>query len=195
MAKRKKSENIIVKILTYVLFVLLVLGIAGIISLLVLRSNGVTFTVMHCTKIYYSDDEQQSLGELEPGEEKFVMLDISGAGGYEVSITSNPEADFSFTVNGVSYHFYDEDNAAQNDYSDFFCLEKTSTGFMFTVPESNYITEIIGAVYGGEAEIDTDLPDTDLFLLTVSAGDSVLQLSFSTYTEPRMDISHTHIVF
>ena len=61
MSKTTKSGNVVTRILTYLLVVLLVLGVAGMIAYFALRSQGVTYYVEYNGERYFANGDGGSL--------------------------------------------------------------------------------------------------------------------------------------
>ena len=170
----KKTSDAIVKLITYVLSVLLLLGAFGALAAFILREQGITFYVEYAGERYYSGVEVQS-ARLYNGTQEFEVSSLSSEKliEYSVSVTSNPDQNFDFSVGGKIYQFYGQDSA-QNDYSALFPVTRNETGFLISIPESAAILEIVSEKFGSDVSCDDVFTDSPYFLLTVLSGGNTI---------------------
>ena len=183
MAKTNGAGSAFVKIITYILVVLLVLGFAGAAAYFLLRENGVSFYVEYGGSRYYGGSEGGSLFLL-PSDSPYSFTVKSLTGGevnYSVSVASNEANNFDFSLGGDNYRFYGSDES-NNDYSEIFALQKSADGFTLTVPKMS-VQEIVEEKFGGEIELAKELDaDAAYFVVTVTSGESSVMLWFRIET-------------
>lgn len=195
MSNTNKVGNTLSRILTYVLVVLLVLGIAGIVVSLVMRDQGITFYAEHDGKRYLANDTASYI-TLTSGETyDFTVAAFDGGEmDYVVKVTSNADNNFDFTVDGNVYKFYGNDDEL-NDYSDIFAVMKTQSGFTITFPENYSLQNVLESKYQSDVTLPDNMDNSlSYFILTITSGDSVvtiklLPLLISIYISP------TRIIF
>ena len=100
---------------------------------------------------------------------------------YSVKIVPNPEADFDFEANGLSFAW-----RLVAGLEEYFSLQQEADGFTFTVPEDYHsMADVLQSVYGGqEITLADDLPDTPFLLQVSSYNDAVrFVIAFSVVTD------------
>lgn len=179
MSKTSGAGSAFAKVITYLLVVLLVFGIAGAAAYFLLRKNGVSFYVEYGGTRYYGGAEGGELS-LSPSDTPYSFSVQSLTGGevnYSVSVTSNEANNFDFSFDGSNYRFYGSDESG-NDYSKSFSLQKSADGFTLIVPQMS-VEEIVEEKYGGEIELAKDLDaDAAYFVITVTSDGSSVSLWF-----------------
>lgn len=196
MSKANGTINTIGKIITYILVVLLVLGIAGGISYFVLRNQGITYYVEYDGEKYLADSDGGSL-YLPPSDKPHSFSVKSLTGGevnFDVKITSNSANNFTFVYDGQPQKFYGT-NEEQNEYSEVFGLEKSADGFTLSIPENFTVEEAVKMKYGGDIEIQGDLNyKLCYFVITVSVDKTTVNLWFN-FTELKITLDPPSIIF
>ena len=196
MSKANGTINAIGKIITYILVVLLVLGIAGGISYFVLRNQGITYYVEYDGEKYLADSDGGSL-YLPPSDKPHSFSVKSLTGGevnFDVKITSNSANNFTFVYDGQPQKFYGT-NEEQNEYSEVFGLEKSADGFTLSIPENFTVEEAVKMKYGGDIEIQGDLNyKLCYFVITVSVDKTTVNLWFN-FTELKITLDPPSIIF
>lgn len=181
MSKANGAESAFGKVLTYILVVLLVLGIAGVIVYLLAKDEGATFFVEYNGERYYSGvseaDLTLSLGETH----EFSVKSLTGSNvDFSVSVQSNGENNFAFSCNGEFKDFYVKDDTENNDYSAVFGLQKSDSGFSLTLSKGLTVEQVIETKYGGDIQLQENLPSgVTYFVITVSDGENGLNMYFS----------------
>ena len=181
MSNTNKVGNTLSRIITYVLVVLLVLGMAGFIVYLAAKEEGISLYVEYNGERYFSGISGGELG-LIPGEEhRFSVKSISGDNAdYAVSVTANGQNNFTYVYGGEFYDFYISDDAAYNDYSSVFGLEKGEEGFSVTIPAGFDVEGAVEAKRGGDVQLQDKLQDNvPYFVITVTSGGNALSLLFT----------------
>lgn len=196
MSKANGTINAIGKIITYILVVLLVLGIAGGIFYFVLRNQGITYYVEYDGEKYLADSDGGSL-YLPPSDKPHSFSVKSLTGGevnFDVKITSNSANNFTFVYGGQPQKFYGT-NEEQNDYSEVFGLEKSADGFTLSISENFTVEEAVKMKYGGDIEIQEDLNyKLCYFVITVSVDKTAVNLWFN-FTELKITLNPSQIIF
>ena len=196
MSKANGTINTIGKIITYILVVLLILGIAGGISYFVLRKQGITYYVEYGGEKYLADSDGGSL-YLPPSDKPQTFAVKSLTGGevnFDVKITSNSANNFTFVYDGEPHKFYGTDEE-QNDYSEVFGVEKSADGFTLSIPENFTVEKVIETKYGGDIEIQGDLNhNLCYFVITVSVDKTTVNLWFN-FTELTITLDPPSIIF
>ena len=191
---RSKSGNTFAKILSFLLVLLLLLGAAGLIAYFVLREQGVFFYVAFEDERYYSNSDGGGISLVSGQPYSFTVKSLTGEDvNYSVQVTSNSANNFDFVFGDEYWQFHDADEA-KNDYTEIFQVEKTLDGFSLVVPDLT-VEQIVEEQFGGDIELVSDLQyDAAYFLLTVTSGESVVELWFSI---PGMllELDQTAIVF
>lgn len=180
MSKATRSENIIVRILTYILVVLLVLGVAGMVAYFALRSQGVTYYVEYGGERYIANGDGGSLF-LRTGETyEFSVNSLTGGEvNFDVKVQSNSANNFTFVCDGKPQSFYGTD-AVFNDYSEIFGLQKSADGFSLTLPDHFTVEQAIETKYGGDISFEKELEnDKAYFIIFVTAEESAVNLWFT----------------
>ena len=167
------------KVVTYILVVLLILGIAGLAAWFALRSQGVTYYVEFEGDRYLANGDGGRLALMSGETHAFSVKTLTGGeANFEVKITSNPANNFTFSHDGEVYQFVSGE-AGDNDYSQVFGLEKETDGFTLTLPEGFTVQRAVEEKFGGAVELGTELQDDRAyFMITVTAGESSVQLWF-----------------
>lgn len=195
MSRTYKSNagNTFAKMLSVILVLLLVAGAAGLIAFFVLQEQGVSFYVAYKDTRYYSNVDGGSL-QLVSGTHDFSVRSLMGEDvNYTVRVTSNSANNFDFVFEDEYWKFYDQDES-KNDYSDIFSVKKSADGFSLTIPDMT-IEQIVEEQFGGEIELVDEIEsNAAYFLLTVTAGESVVQLWFSL-PEMLIELDPPAIVF
>ena len=189
--------NAIGKVITYILVVLLVLGIAGMVAFFALRGQGVTYYVEYGGERYVANGDGGSL-TLETGAtHTFTVKSLTGEEvNYDVTVQSNRANNFDFVVNEEYYQFFGQDDES-NDYSEVFSLQKNADGFSLTLPHPFTVEQAIESKFGGDIELQNDYEiDADLcyFVITVTSGESAVSLRFS-FSGLTVTLDTTHIIF
>lgn len=180
MSKASRAGNAVGKIVTYILVVLLVLGVAGIIAYFALRSQGVTYYVEFGNERYFGNTEGGSLSLPTDATYSFSVKSLTGNEvNFDVKVVSNVSNNFDFTVDGVYKQFYST-TAENNDYSEIFGLQKDKGGFTLTVPDGFSVKEAVEIKYGGNVEFGAELEnDKAYFVISVMAEESAVNLWFA----------------
>ena len=173
--------NVIGKIITYILVVLLVLGIAGGVAYFFMRSQGMTFYVEYSGERYVANGDGGSIELLNGETHNFTVKSLTdGEVNYDVTVQSNSANNFDFALNGENYQFFGK-NENKNDYSDIFGLQKKADGFSLTIPDHFTVEQAVETQYGGDIELQNGYEiDTDLcyFAITVTSDKSTVSLWF-----------------
>ena len=180
MNKADRVGKTIAKVITYMLVVLLVLGIAGVIVHFVATNEGISFYVDCNGERYYSSVDSPNLA-LTSGET--YVFDIRSLTGenveYSVSVQSSGEHNFSFDSDGETHDFYVADDTENNDYSSVFGLERNTDSFSVTIPKNITVEEVVETKYGKDIQLQGDLEEgVSYFVITVNSGDNSLNLAF-----------------
>lgn len=182
MSKAKGAGSALGKFLTYLLVVLLVLGIAGMVAYFALRAQGVTYYVEYGGKQYVANGDGGSLELLSGATSNFSVKSLTGGEvNYDVTVQSNYSNNFDFVIDGEYKQFYSttEEN---NDYSAVFGLQKQADGFSLTIPEDFTVEQAVETQYGGDIELQNDYKISDdlcYFVITVTSGESTVSLWFT----------------
>ncbi len=180
MSKAGGAGKAISKVITYVLVVLLVLGIAGVFVYFVAKEEGVSFYVKLNGERYYSSVESPNLA-LSSGETYvFEIHSLTGETvDYSVSVQSNGEHNFTFISDSEFHDFYVADDSENNDYSSVFGLERNADSFSVTIPKDITVKEVIEMKYGNDIQLQSDLQEgVSYFVIKVNSGDNSLNLAF-----------------
>ena len=197
MSKSNGIMGAVGKIITWLLVVLLILGVAGGIAYFVLRSQGVTFYVEYGNEKYFSIGGNDSLKLVNGQSHDFSVKSLSGSeANYDVKIISNQANNLTFTMNGLSYQFYsttDEDN----DYSQVFGLKKEIDNFSLVLPNTFSVKQAIEEKYGAEIVLQNE---NDIqaglcyFVIVVTVDENTVKIPFS-FTDLTVTIDPPQIVF
>lgn len=197
MSKAKGAGSAFGKVLTYILVVLLLLGIVGGVAYFFMRSQGVTYYVEYNDTQYLANSDGGSIG-LRTGEtHEFSVKSLTGEEvNYSVKVISNEANNFSFSIGDELHRFY-EGNDANDDYSSLFGLQKSADGFTITIPNNVTVESIVSEKFGGEIELLSELSDEySYFVVVVSSGDSVVNLWFTLDGNVTgITLDTTHIIF
>lgn len=174
-----KAIGVFGKILTYILIVLLVLGVAGGITYFVARAQGVSFFVEFDNQKYFSNVENKNLSLEDNAAYDFSVKSLTGKNiDFKVQITANPDNNFAFSA-GTEIGFLWSKDTAKNDYTEFFNVEKNENGFSVAISKNMTVQSVIESKYGSdivpEKEIQSDL---DYFVIEVTSGKNVVRLPF-----------------
>ena len=155
MSKTTKFGNAVTRILTYILVVLLVLGVAGVIVYLLAKDEGVTFSVEYGGERYYSGVTEADLTLYTGETHEFSVKSLTGDNvDFSVSVSSNGENNFAFIYDGG--------------------------GFSLTLPKDLTVEKVIEAKYGGDIQLQESLQSgVPYFVITVSDGENSLNMYFS----------------
>lgn len=195
MSKSNGVFGAIGKVITYILVVLLVLGIAGMVAYFALRAQGVTYYVEYGGERYVANGDGGSLS-LHAGEshEFFVKSLTGGEVNYDVKVVSNSSNNFSFTCNGKIYQFVSTEEA-NNDYSEVFGLEKGADSFSLSFPDGFTVEQAVEEKFGGEVLFDEELQsDKAYFVISVTSEDSAVNLWF-TFSGLTVMLNPPQIIF
>lgn len=195
MSKSNGVFGAIGKVITYILIVLLVLGIAGMVAYFALRAQGVTYFVEYNGERYVANGDGGSLS-LHAGEshEFFVKSLTGGEVNYDVKVVSNSSNNFSFTCNGKIYQFVSTEEA-NNDYSEVFGLEKGADSFSLSFPDGFTVEQAVEEKFSGEVLFDEELQsDKAYFVISVTSEDSAVNLWF-TFSGLTVTLDTPQIVF
>ena len=122
--KASGTVDAIGKIVTWILVVLLVLGIAGGAAYLAMKESGVSFYAETAGEKIFGGTERET-GTFSTGQTyDFSVRALEGGDiNYSVKVTANPENNFDFVLDGKTYRFSGEDEE-RNDYSEVFALTR-----------------------------------------------------------------------
>ena len=195
MSKASGALDAVGKVITYVLVVLLVLGIAGMVAYFALRAQGVTYYVEYNGERYVANGDGGSLGLVNGETHIFAVKSLTGGEvNYSVSVRANSSNNFDFVLNGAYKQFYSTMDE-NNDYSEVFGLEKSADGFTLSIPENFTIEEAVKMKYGGDIEIQGDLNyKLCYFVITVSVDKTTVNLWFN-FTELKITLDPPSIIF
>ncbi len=172
------------KVITYILVVLLVLGIAGMAAYFVLRSQGVTFYVVYDGERYLANGDGGSLELLNGETNTFSVKSLTGGEvNYSVKVTSNGANNFSFTTGGEIWYLWNDDET-KDDYTDIFEVEKSADSFTITIPADFSVEKAVEEKFDGEVVLqdESDIQnDLCYFVLIVSVDESTVCLPFSFF--------------
>ena len=165
------------KAVTYVLVVLLVLGLAGGIAYFALKEEGVTYYVEYGGERCLANGEGCSV-YLENGKTHgFVVKSLTGGEvDFNVKVTANAANNFAFTCGGKLYQFASTDENG-NDYSKVFGLQKKADGFSLALPAGFTVKQAVETKYGGAIELQNKLQgDLCYFGIHITSGESEVTL-------------------
>ncbi len=180
MSKSNGALSAVGKAITYILVVLLVLGITGVIAFFALRSQGVTYYVEYNGEWYLANSDGGSLSLRAGVPHEFSVKSLTGGEvNFDVKVVSNSSNNFSFTCNGKIYQFVSTEEK-NNDYSEIFGLQKSAGGFSLSFPDGFTVEQAIEEKFGGEVLFDEELESVKAyFVITVTADESVVNLWFT----------------
>lgn len=181
MSKTNSVGNAVFKFLTYLLVVLLVLGIAGMVAYFALRGQGVTYYVEYNGERYVANGDGGSLGLINGETYNFAVKSLTGGEvNFDVTVQSNYSNNFDFVIDGEYNQFYSTTDE-NNDYSTVFGLQKQSDGFSLTLPDHFTVEQAVEMQYGGDIELQNGYEISDdlcYFVITVTSGESAISLWF-----------------
>ena len=179
MSKASGALDAVGKVITYVLVVLLVLGIAGMVAYFALRAQGVTYYVEYNGERYVANGDGGSLGLVNGETHIFAVKSLTGGEvNYSVSVRANSSNNFDFVLNGAYKQFYSTMDE-NNDYSEVFGLQKGSDGFSLTIPENFTVEKAIEIKYGGDIQLQKELQHgLYYFVITVTSEKRMVSLWF-----------------
>ena len=197
MSKANGVLGAVGKVITYILVVLLVLGIAGMVTYSVLRSQGVTFYVEYNGERYIANGDGGSLALLNGETHTFSVKSLTdGEVNYSVKVTSNGANNFSFTTNGEIWYLWNDDET-KDDYTDIFEVEKSADSFTITIPADFSVEKAVEEKFDGEIVLqdESDIQnDLCYFVLIVSVDESTVCLPFS-FSDLTVTLNPPSIVF
>lgn len=111
-----------------------------------------------------------------------ISIKVKSAGftdrskGYKVTVTPNPQADFTYTVNGEEYKF-----SSITDLTPMFEIEQEGSGFILSVPEKCTLMTLLEDYHGGaKVQINQELSTAKYYLvLTVTSTDGFYDSSLN----------------
>lgn len=181
MSKVNGVVNTFTKLITWVLVVLLMLGIIGGVAYFALRSQGVTFYVEYEGEKYFANSEGGSIKLYNSFENSFAVRSLMGEDvNYDVKIYANDANNFTFSYENAQYHFVRTDNESMNDYTEIFDVDKSDEGFSFTIPKDFTVEQAVEQKYGGDIQLtDTLNSEYAYFVIEVTADKNNVDLWFS----------------
>ena len=184
MSKANGAESAFGKVLTYILVVLLVLGIAGMVAYFALRAQGVTYYVEYGGERYVANGDGGSIGFLSGETYDFTVKSLTGGNvDFDVKITSNSDNNIRFSYRD-EYHFSFTGNAETDDYSDVFGLQAKTGGFTVTIPQDMTVETAVETKLGGDITLIDGLSDSmAYFVITVTVGESSVRFPFMLGTK------------
>lgn len=184
MSKVNSVLNTIGKIITYVLVLLLVFGIAGGVACFFMRSQGMTFYVEYDGKKYFANAESGNIELLNGTSSVFTVRSLLGENiNYSVKITSNGANNFSFTTNGEIWYLWNDDET-KDDYTRIFDVEKSADSFTLTLLDGFTVKQAIEEKYDADIVLkdENDLQtEVCYFVIVVTVDESVVRLPFSFF--------------
>lgn len=195
MSKAKGAGSAFWKVLTYILVVLLLLGIVGGVAYFFMRSQGMTFYVEYSGARYLANGESGSIGLVNGTSPTFAVKALTGEEvNYSVKVTSNGANNFSFTTNDEFWYLWNDDEA-KDDYTDVFEVGKDTDGFTLTLPEGFTVEQAIEQKYGADIVLDQELQaDLNYFMIVVTVEDSIVRIPFH-FSDFTVTLDTTHIIF
>ena len=180
MSRASGASGALEKAVTFVLVVLLVLGVAGGAAYLIMSrrkvETGAAFFVEYGGERYETATEGASLAF---GCGKNYAFSVQAEDGYTAKVLANEESDFSFTLGGEPMSFW-SDKEEKNDYSDVFSLQVRAGGFSITVPEDFSMQKALELKYGEDVVLSDDVASGRcFFVLSVTSGESDIRIPFS----------------
>lgn len=178
MSKANGVKNGMVKIITWLLVVLLLLGVAGIVVQFAIKEQGLNYYVEYGGQKYYNNTENSNIWISPNQKRSFTVKSITGKTvDYTVKITANPANDFGFILDGKYYQFYST-TEEKNDYTEIFEVQKSAEGFTVTIPKGMTVQKAVEKQYGGEIELTEELGMFEYFLITVTMDKESVVLPF-----------------
>ena len=180
MSKSNGALGAAGKVITYLLVVLLILGIAGGIAYFFMRSQGMTFYVEYGGTKYLANGESGSIKLLNGTSSAFTVKSLTGEEvNYSVKVMSNGANNFSFTVNGEIWYLWNDDET-KDDYTDIFEVEKNADSFTLTLADGFTVKQAIEEKYGAEIVPQTDIQfGLCYFIIVVTVDESTVSLWFT----------------
>ena len=176
--KASGTVETIGKIVTWILVVLLVLGIAGGAAYLAMKESGISFYAETGGERIFGGTERELTFSTGQTYDFSVRALEGGEINYSVKVTTNPENNFDYVLDGKTYRFSGEDEE-RNDYSEVFALTKRADGFSLTIPEGFSVEKAVKAKFGEGVQIGTELSaELAYFSVTIGAGESRAQIFF-----------------
>lgn len=187
--------NAIGKVITYILVVLLVLGIAGMVAYFALRAQGVTYYVEYNGERYVANGDGGGLELLNGATSNFAVKSLTGGEvNYDVTVQSNSANNFTFVCDGKPQSFCGTDEKL-NDYSEVFGLKKAADGFSLTFPDGFTVEQAIEEKFGGTIEFNSELEsDKAYFVIIVTSDESAVSLWF-TFSDLTVTLNPPQIIF
>lgn len=182
MNKAGGVSNAIGKVITHILVVLFVLGIAGGVVYFALHSQGVTFYVEYSGERYFANSDGGSIKLTNSETHNFSVKPLTGGEvNYNVKIVSNGANNILFTTDGEIWYLWNDDTK-KDDYSEVFGLQKQSDGFSLTIPDGFTVEKAIEIKYGADIELQDELKnDLCYFVITVSVEESTVKIPFNFF--------------
>ena len=175
--KASGTVETIGKMVTWILVVLLVLGLAGGAAYLAMKESGISFYAETGGERIFGGTERELTFSTGQTYDFSVRALEGGEISYSVKVTANPENNFDFVLDGKTYRFSGEDEE-RNDYSEVFALTKRADGFSLTIPEGS-AEKAVKAKFGEGVQIGTELSaGLAYFSVTIGAGESRAQIFF-----------------
>ena len=176
--KASGTVDAIGKIVTWILVVLLVLGLAGGAAYLAMKESGISFYAETAGEKIFGGTEKEMVFSTGQTYDFSVRALEGGEINYSVKVTANPENNFDFVLDGKTYRFSGEDEE-RNDYSEVFALTRRTDGFSLTIPEEFSAEKAVKAKFGEGVQIGTELSaELAYFSVTIGAGESRAQIFF-----------------
>ena len=175
--KASGTVDAIGKIVTWIIVVLLVLGLAGGAAYLAMKESGVSFYAETGGERIFGGTERELTFSTGQTYDFSVRALEGGKVNYSVKVTANPENNFDFVLDGKTYRFSGEDEE-RNDYSEVFALTRRADGFSLTIPEGS-AEKAVKAKFGEGVQIGKELSaELAYFSVTIEAGESRVQIFF-----------------
>lgn len=165
------------KAVTYILVVLLVLGLAGGIAYFALKEEGVTYYAEYGGERYFANGEAGKVYLTGDKTHDFAVKTLTGNEvNFDVKVTANAANNFAFTCGGKLYQFASTDDDG-NDYSKVFGLQKKADGFSLVLPAGFTVKQAVETKYGGAIELQNKLQgDLCYFGIHIVSGESEVTL-------------------
>ena len=194
--KASGTVDAIGKIATWILVVLLVLGLAGGAAYLAMKESGISFYAETAGEKIFGGTESEMTFSAGQTYDFSVRTLEGGKANYSVKVTANPENNFDYVLDGKTYRFSGEDEE-RNDYSEVFSLTRRADGFSLTIPEGFSAEKAVKAKFGEGVQIGTELSaEPAYFSVTIEAGESRAQIFFCFAPELlAVDLDCESIVF
>lgn len=176
--KASGTVDAIGKIVTWIIVVLLVLGLAGGAAYLAMKESGVSFYAETAGEKIFGGTERELMFSTGQTYDFSVRALEGGEINYSVKVMANPENNFDYVLDGKTYRFSGGDEE-RNDYSEVFSLTRRADGFSLTIPEDFSAEKAVKAKFGEGVQIGKEL-STELayFSVTIEAGESRAQIFF-----------------